>query len=77
MAQYAKLMGFHRTGFAMDKRLYRSHNDRKIAGICGGVAEYFGWDPTLVRLAWVLLTLLGGSGILIYLIMWLVMPDSP
>ena len=61
----------------MDKRLYRSRSDRKIAGICGGIAEHFGWDPTLVRLGWVLLTLMGGSGVLIYLILWLVMPESP
>ena len=61
----------------MEKRLHRSLNDRKIAGVCGGVAEYLGWDPTLVRLLWVVLTLLGGSGILIYLILWIVMPDSP
>lgn len=61
----------------MDKRLYRSRNDRKLAGICGGIAEHFGWDPTLVRLGWILLTLMGGSGVLIYLILWLVMPEAP
>ena len=61
----------------MDKRLYRSRNDRTLAGVCAGIAEYFGWDPTLVRVAWVLLTLLGGSGILLYLIMWVVMPEAP
>jgi phage shock protein C len=61
----------------MEKRLYRSRNDRTLAGVCAGIAEYFGWDPTLVRLAWVLLTLLGGSGILLYLIMWLVVPETP
>ena len=61
----------------MEKRLYRSRNDRKLAGVCGGIAEYYGWDPTLVRVAWIVLTLLGGSGILIYLIMWLVMPETP
>jgi len=61
----------------MEKRLHRSRNDRKLAGVCGGIAEYYGWDPTLVRVAWIVLTLLGGSGILIYLIMWLVMPEAP
>ncbi|WP_449428752.1 PspC domain-containing protein [Rhodanobacter umsongensis] len=61
----------------MEKRLYRSRTDRKLAGVCGGIAEYYGWDPTLVRVAWIVLTLLGGSGILIYLIMWLVMPETP
>ena len=61
----------------MEKRLYRSRTDRRLAGVCGGVAEYFGWDPTLVRIAWILLTLLGGSGVLLYLIFWLVMPEAP
>jgi phage shock protein PspC (stress-responsive transcriptional regulator) len=61
----------------MDKRLHRSSTDRKVAGVCGGIAQYLGWDPTLVRLLWILLTLAGGSGILIYLILWVVMPDTP
>ena len=59
------------------KRLCRSRQNRQLAGVCGGIAEYLGWDPTLVRVAWIILTLLGGSGILIYLILWLVMPESP
>lgn len=61
----------------MEKRLQRSRQNRQLAGVCGGIAEYLGWDPTLVRVAWIILTLLGGSGILIYLILWLVMPESP
>lgn len=61
----------------MEKRLYRSRTNRRLAGVCGGVAEYFGWDPTLVRIAWIMLTLLGGSGVLLYLIFWLVMPEAP
>lgn len=56
------------------KRLCRS-NDRMLAGVCGGIADYLGWDPTVVRIGWIILTLLGGSGILIYLILWLVMPQ--
>jgi phage shock protein C len=49
-----------------------------IAGVCGGLAEYLGIDPTLVRLVWVLVVLLAGTGILIYLIMWVVVPlDLP
>ena len=60
----------------MENRLHRARNDRKLAGVCGGIAEYFGWDPTLVRVAWIVLTLMGGSGILLYLIMWLVMPEA-
>lgn len=59
-----------------DKRLCRSRSNRTLAGVCGGIAEYYGWDPTLVRVAWIVLTLLGGSGILLYLIMWLVMPEA-
>jgi phage shock protein PspC (stress-responsive transcriptional regulator) len=62
---------------SMEKRLHRSLTDRKLAGICGGIAEYLGWDPTLVRVLWIVLTFLGGSGILAYLILWLVMPDGP
>ena len=57
-----------------DKRLVRSSTQKMIAGVCGGVAQYLGWDVTIVRLLWIVLTLAGGSGILIYLILWLVMP---
>ncbi|MBB6244624.1 phage shock protein PspC (stress-responsive transcriptional regulator) [Rhodanobacter sp. A1T4] len=59
-----------------EKRLYRSRTNRTLAGVCAGIADYFGWDPTLVRIAWILLTLLGGSGILIYVILWLVVPEA-
>jgi len=58
------------------RRLQRTRDDRRLAGVCGGIAEYFGWDSTLVRIAWILLTLLGGSGILLYLIFWVVMPEA-
>jgi len=60
----------------MSKRLSRSRSDRKLAGVCGGVAEFLGWDPTLVRVLWIVLTLLYGSGILIYLILWVAMPED-
>lgn len=60
------------------KRLQRSRTEKMIAGVCGGLAEYFDVDPTLVRLVWVFITLLAGVGILLYLIMWVVMPlDLP
>ncbi|WP_266168168.1 PspC domain-containing protein [Dyella subtropica] len=59
-----------------EKRLCRSSSQRMLAGVCGGIAEYYGWDPTIVRVAWIVLTLLGGSGILLYLILWLVMPEA-
>ncbi|MCS6835152.1 MAG: PspC domain-containing protein [Anaerolineae bacterium] len=59
------------------KRLYRSREDRQLAGVCGGLAEYFNVDPTLVRLVFVAMTLLGGPGLLIYIIMAVVVPESP
>jgi phage shock protein C len=59
------------------KRMYKSRTNRMIDGVCGGVAEYFGVDPTLVRIAWVLLTILGGSGILLYIAAMIVMPSNP
>ena len=55
-------------------RLYKSRVDRMLDGVCGGVAEYFGLDSTLVRLAWVLLILVGGMGILLYFVAMIIMP---
>jgi phage shock protein C len=60
-----------------DKRLYRSRTDRKIAGICGGLGAYFNVDPVFFRLLWVLLAIAGGTGLLAYLICWLVIPLEP
>lgn len=60
----------------MEKRLVRNVQDKKIAGVCAGLADYFDIDPTLVRAIWILFTLLGGSGILAYLILWLIMPEA-
>ncbi|GEM_PF-2085161 len=54
------------------KKLYRSKNDKMLGGVCGGIAEYVNTDPTLIRLLVVLFTLLGGSGILFYIAVWLV-----
>ena len=59
------------------KKLYRSNTDRKLCGVCGGLAEYFDIDPTIIRLIFVFLTLFGGGGLLIYLICALVVPKSP
>ncbi len=59
------------------KRLYRSVTDRKFAGVAGGLAEYFVMDPLLIRLAFVILTLAGGGGFLIYLVLWIVTPENP
>lgn len=61
----------------MSKKLYRSRDQRMVGGVAAGIAEYFGLDPTLIRLAWVLFVLLGGSGILAYIIAWVVIPDAP
>lgn len=58
----------------MNKRLTRSTTDRMIAGVCGGLAEYFEIDPVLVRLAFVIFALAGGAGPLIYLVMWIIVP---
>ena len=57
-----------------NKKLYRSEIDSKLLGVCGGIAEYFNIDSTLVRLAWIVFCLMGGSGILLYIIAALVMP---
>ena len=61
-------------------QLLRSRTDRKIAGVCGGIAEYFNADPTLVRLAWVIGSIIGGAvvfGVIAYLIVWFVVPSTP
>jgi phage shock protein C len=59
------------------KRLYRSRSDRKIAGVCGGLATYFGMDPVILRIAWVVIALAAGLGIVAYLICWLAIPQEP
>ena len=56
------------------RRLKRSSRDKKIGGVCGGFGKYFNVDPTLVRVLWILAILLGGTGLLLYLILWIVMP---
>lgn len=61
----------------MEKRFYRSRKDKKLAGVCGGVAEYFEVDPTLVRLIWVVFTFAGGAGVLAYIIAAIIMPEKP
>ena len=60
----------------MNKRLYRSDENRMLAGVCGGIAEYFNIDPTVVRLAWVAFCALGGSGILAYILAAIIIPDA-
>lgn len=59
------------------KRLYRSTHDRMLCGVCGGIAEYFQLDPTLVRLGWALFCILGGSGVLAYIVAAIIIPNDP
>ncbi len=61
----------------MKKRLYRSRDNSMIAGVCGGLGEYFNMDPTFIRFLWIVFTLAGGSGILAYIIAWIVIPQHP
>ena len=60
----------------MKKRLYRSKKDKMLAGVCGGLAEYFDVDPSLVRLATVLLCLYAGTGLLVYIITAIIIPEA-
>jgi len=62
------------------RRLYRSVKDRKLGGVCGGLGEYLGADPTVIRLVWALLTVFPGfivCGLLAYLVAWIVIPEAP
>ena len=59
------------------KKLYKSSTDKKIDGVCGGIAEYFHVDSTLIRLGWVVFSLLGGSGVLAYILAALIIPRRP
>ena len=61
----------------MEKKLYRSKSDKKLAGVCGGLAKYLNIDVTLVRLIWALVVVIGGAGLLAYLVCALVIPEEP
>ena len=61
----------------MNKRLYKSNENKMVDGICSGIAEYFGIDPTLVRLAWVLFCAMGGSGFVAYIVAAIIIPRAP
>ena len=58
------------------RKLYRSRTHRMVAGVCGGLADYFNIDATLIRALFVLLAVFGGSGLLIYIVMWIIVPDA-
>jgi phage shock protein C len=57
------------------RKLYRSQTNRMVAGVCGGLAEYFNVDATLIRILFVVLTVFGGAGLVLYLAMWILVPD--
>lgn len=60
-----------------DRKLQRSRRDCKIAGVCGGFAEYLDMDVTLVRLIWLMLIFIGGWGLIAYIVAWIIMPQAP
>jgi phage shock protein C len=60
-----------------NRKLYRSQNEKMIGGVCGGIANYMDMDPTIVRLIFIILLLMGGNGFLIYIILLIVMPIEP
>jgi phage shock protein C len=59
------------------RKLYRSTSNRQLAGVCGGLAEYFNLDPTLIRVLFIVLAVLGGAGVLLYLALWIIVPKQP
>ena len=62
---------------AKNKKLLRSTKNRMVAGVCGGIGEYFGVDPTVIRLVWVIFTLISmGAGIIAYIIAWIIVPEG-
>jgi phage shock protein PspC (stress-responsive transcriptional regulator) len=62
---------------APPKRLMRSSRDKKIGGVCAGLADYFDLDPTIVRIVWLLAIFFAGTGLLVYLILWIALPLAP
>lgn len=59
------------------KKLYRSQSDRWLGGVCGGLGAYAGIDPTIIRILFVLLVIFGGSGGLLYILLWIFIPQEP
>ncbi|HJU00332.1 MAG TPA: PspC domain-containing protein [Actinomycetes bacterium] len=59
------------------RKLYRSTSNRQLAGVCGGLAQYFNLDPTLIRVLFVILAVLGGSGVILYIALWIIVPKQP
>ncbi len=61
----------------MDRKLYRSNKDKMLGGVCGGLAEYFDVDATIVRVVFVISLFLGGAGVLAYILLWIIVPEEP
>ena len=61
----------------MNKKLYRSSQNKMLCGVCGGIAEYFNVDPTLIRLLWAAFCIMGGSGVIAYIIAAIIIPQRP
>lgn len=68
---------FKKTSSGEIPRLYRSGKDKILGGVCGGIGEYLGVDPVIIRLLWILLALAYGTGILAYIIAWIIIPKNP
>jgi phage shock protein C len=79
MAIVTFLRGTLNKGGAMasTRKLYRSTTNRQLAGVCGGLAEYFNLDATLIRVLFIVLAVLGGSGVILYIAMWIIVPKQP
>jgi len=60
----------------MEKKLYKSSNDKVLAGVCGGIGEYFAIDTVIIRLLWVVFTLMGGAGLITYIIAAIIIPEK-
>ena len=58
------------------KRLYRSNKNKILGGVCGGIGEYLDVDPTLIRLIWIMFALMFGSGVIVYIIAWIIIPKK-
>ena len=61
----------------MEKKLYKSNQNKMICGVCGGIGEYFGIDPTIIRLAWAIFCVMGGAGVLVYILAAVIVPSNP
>ncbi|MCK5022732.1 MAG: PspC domain-containing protein [Candidatus Aenigmarchaeota archaeon] len=77
MAKVVKGKAAHKKTSYKGKRLYRSGSDRILGGVCGGIAEYLGVDPTIIRILWILGILAWGMGVILYILFWLVIPRNP